>query len=355
MLAPAIPDFDQVTFGGEVSIENILPFATSQFQFGWAINVILFFTVLSNFAYPFSSNVLLPLQVIVVFAALIWIVVIQFLHWGLFAGARRQMAEQLVNARPWLLGQVRGTITGSNMTIWHQDVGLQIAINEIYRRFRRNAIVESTSNRPFSVVPTTCFVESDWHSFMDLLEHTTTGSLSALPATPEAHFCSIPAKRLPFLEMRLRGYRWQGTTSGAPWLLAAVFVFCAYLSIDPWGLPNPYLLSIPVLVLLLHVGRIALWTWHTRRQFSTSTRGYFGNKPSTEKMAASWFDSTDLFWMDENIWYKIPTRYIDKVRMDDSCIEILASGVSMKFHREGFSNYSAWLSACETATSFRNS
>jgi uncharacterized MnhB-related membrane protein len=257
----------------------------------------------------------------------------------------------LVLRRPWLLGLVHGTFSAACTTIWHKDLGVQLVSQDLPQHLSFNAYVVRANRRPFALVPTSSFFKRDWHTVLDTLELRQTGFLQSVPPPMGSHVCILESQRLSFLEMRLRGYRWVGGTSGGIWISAVAIAFFAARALNetvPFWL---VLGSVPVLILLLYLLRVALWTWHTKRQFSSEKRGYLLVPEDHPERTVSWFNEEVVFWCAGRMWLHIPMRYVDRIRVGFSVIEFRAKGTEMLFHREGFQSHANWIAACNAARS----
>lgn len=253
----------------------------------------------------------------------------------------------LVSRRPWLLGRVHGTFSAAFTTIWHGDLGIQLVSQDLLLHLSRNAYVIRSKGRPFALMPTSSFLEKDWHIVLDTLALKQTGFLQAIPPSTGSHVCVLDSQRLSFLEMRLRGYRWVGSTGGVSWIAAVLIAFYFYQSREE-TVPLWFALClVPVLIFLLYLFRVLLWTWHTKRQFSNETRGYLTVPKGHPERVLSWFNDDVVFWCTGRTWLHVPRRYVDKVRVGFSVIEFRAAGTEMLFHREGFQSHANWVAACE--------
>jgi len=253
----------------------------------------------------------------------------------------------LVNRRPWLLGRVHGTFSAAFTTIWHGELGIQLVSQDLPLHLSRNAYVIRALRRPFALIPTSSFLEKDWHTVLDTLALKQTGFLQAIPPSTGSHVCVLESQRLSFLEMRLKGYRWVGSTGGGTWIAAVVVAFYVYQSWEE-TVPVWFVFGlVPFLIFLLYLFQILLWTWHTRRQFSNETRGYLLVPDGHPGRIVSWFDDDVVFWSTGRTWLHVPMRYVDKVRVGFSVIEFRAGGTEMLFHREGFQSHANWVAACE--------
>ena len=260
----------------------------------------------------------------------------------------------LVQRRPWLLGPVHGTFSAACTTIWHKDLGVQLVSQDLPVYSSPNAYVAyvvRAKRRPFALVPTSSFFKRDWHTILDTLELRQTGFLQSIPPPAGSHVCILESQRLSFLEMRLRGYRWIGSSNGDVWIIAVALVFLTSralnLAVPAWLLFG----SVPVLILLLYLSRVALWTWHTKRQFANNERGYLTVPNDSPERTVSWFNEEVVFWCAGRMWLHIPMRYVDKIRVGFSVIEFRAKGTEMLFHREGFQSHEDWIAACNAARS----
>ena len=341
----------QVQFSGEVT-EGHLKAAYSNSFFSPFLMVPLYFlatcflvAVIVGSLRRFSFSVGISTIVFFVGAGLIYI-----WYWFLHV---EQRVSRLVKFRPWLLGPVHGTFSAAFTTIWHRDVGIQLVSQDLPNHLRFNSYVVSAERRPFSIVPSSCFFESDWHFVLDTLALLQTGFLINIPPANGSHVCILQSERLSFLEMRLRGFRWWPSVGGASWMVAAVMT---YFILNAFENPVSMWLvfaMIPSLVLVFYLFQVSLWTWHTKRQFANDTRGYFSvaeSELATQRChTVSWFNREIVFGCAGRMWIHFPVRFVEKVRIGFSAIEFRARGVDMIFHREGFQNHAAWLKALETA------
>lgn len=260
--------------------------------------------------------------------------------------------KRLIKQRPWLLGPVHGTFSAAFTTIWHRDVGIQLVSHDLIGHLSFNSYVVRAKGNPFAIVPTSCFYQSDWHEILDTIEQRQQGFLLPIPPVIGSHVCALRCRRLSFLETRLRGFRWKSSVGGISWYFAAVTAFALWQNVGgtiPIGL---ILAVIPALVFVFYLFRVALWTWHTKRQFANEKRGYFSVPEFKPGRAVSWFNRDVIFWNTGRMWIHIPPRYVEKVLVEFSVIEFQARGLDMQFHREGFQHHSEWLAACETAKAF---
>ncbi len=260
-----------------------------------------------------------------------------------------QKVKRLVKRRPWLLGRVHGTFSAACTTIWHGDLGIQLVSQDLPLHLSRNAYVIRANRRPFALVPTSCFFENDWHSVLDTLELRQSGLVQAIPPPSQSQVCILESLRLNFLGMRLRWYRWVGTTGGATWITAVVVAFYVSQALEETVPGWLVFCSVPVLVFLFYLFRVALWTWHTNRQFANERRGYLSVPEDHPERIVSWFNEEMVFWCSGRMWLHVPKRYLDDVRIGYSVIEFRAGSTEMLFHREGFQSHSSWLAACEAA------
>ena len=255
----------------------------------------------------------------------------------------------LMEYRPWLLGPVHGTFSAAFTTIWHKDVGIQLVSQDLFSHLSFNAYVVRAKGNSYAIVPTACFFESDWHLILDTLELRQPGFLMPIPPMRGANVCILPSRRLSFLEMRLRSYRWSASEGGASWLVAALLTYNLWWVVDDI-LPIWFMFAmVPALVFAFFLFRVALWTWHTKRQFANETRGYLAVPETEPGRTVSWFNHETIFWCAGRMWIHFPTRYVDRVRVDFSVIEFQARGIEMLFHREGFQSQADWLAACDTS------
>ena len=255
----------------------------------------------------------------------------------------------LVKYRPWLLGPVHGTFSAAFTTIWHREMGIQLISQDLSSYLSWNAYVVRANRRPFAIVPSECFEKSDWHSVLDTLEQRRAGFLLPIPPANDALVCTLLSGRLNFLETRLRGYRWRFSEGGAAWLVAALITMVSW----PWtesSLPDwAFFAAIPGLVLVFYFLRIAVWTWHTRRQFANELRGYLAVEETHPERVMNWFNSEVVFWSNGRMWIHMPIKFIDQIAVNFSSIEFKSRGIHMLFHREGFRDESHWLMACDKA------
>jgi hypothetical protein len=205
------------------------------------------------------------------------------------------------------------------------------------------------NRKPFTIVPSICYFEEDWHRVLDTLELKQPGFLHLNPPPEKSHICTLLIDRLSFLDMRLRGCRWNWSGAGLSWLGAIIVtvLFWNFVLVD-----SPILwqiVSIPLLVLVSKVFRVSFWTWHTKRQFANERRGYFALAKEVSKRSVHWFTDDTVFWSDGLMWIQMPVRFITRVRVEFSVIEFYARGMEFRFHREGFQNHEAWLAAVGAA------
>ncbi len=270
------------------------------------------------------------------------------IYW--FAYVERRVGR-LIQNRPWLLGPVHGTFSAAFVTIWHRDFGMQLVSQDLPDQLCVNSYVVRAEKRPFALVPSSSFYESDWHFVLDTIALLQPGFLIPIPPPSGSHVCTLLSERLNFLETRLRGYHWSPSEGGASWVVAAVltyFVLIAFENAVPMWL---VFAMIPTLVLVFFLIRVTLWTLHTKWQFANDSRGYFSAAEAETETetgrTVSWFDGEVVFWCVGRMWIHFPIRYVEHVRVGYSAIEFRARGMDLIFHREGFQKHAAWLAACE--------
>ncbi len=330
--------------GQAYSVLSCLPFLRAPL-FLLAAGAFVFFVFLSWFSFSLGLAIIVFSVGAGLAALMVWLLCVE------------PRVSRLIQYRPWLLGPVHGTFSAAFTTIWHRDFGIQLVSQDLPSHLSFNSYVVRAGQRPFAIVPSSSFYESDWHFVLDTLALLQPGFLIPIPPENGSHVCTLLSERLNFLETRLRGYRWSPSEGGASWVVAAVLTYLFLLTFEN-AVPMWLVFAmIPSLVLVFFLFRVTLWTWHTKRQFASETRGYFSiaeaAKETETRQTVSWFNREIVFWCVGRMWIHFPVRYVESVSVGFSAIEFQARGMSLKFHREGFQNQAAWLAACETAGKIR--
>ncbi|MEI8211945.1 MAG: hypothetical protein WCI02_07335 [Planctomycetota bacterium] len=288
---------------------------------------------------------------------------------GFWLGHRylsRARAAKCIAKRPWLIGKVHGSISGSRLTVWHNDVCVQTTDRTYFDEAFKGVVIYPRGPSPLAFVPSTCFYEHEWQEIYEDYRRDRTIPL-VLEAPPEgAWVCRIAMNRLPYLDDRILAVRWR-LSQNSFWI-AIVIGLLVFLFIRPHERFGPWItIALPIVVWsILEVGRFTWSRMSLRRQFLASDKSGYQidldqvtepshldplSRPSSPSSVMQWFTNETILSSDLMFWIRCPTRTIEQVRIDDLAIEFYVGGLCMTFHREGFDGPDAWLSACQAARS----
>jgi hypothetical protein len=242
LVPPRAADFDEAPFAGTVTSRHV---ATTY----WTPNRVLawgaFFFIAGPLALSAISARPVDMQSAWIMSGVLLVTVLCSLWFSLhlsFSGLGIQRYQsRLAKTRPWLVGQVHGSVNATCLTYWSDGFGMALRHSDLYKRISNRGLVIYHNGLPTAVVPTTCFMQSDWHSALDLMQLRLADPLGVVFPPPGSHVCSVPNERLEFLNNRLRGTRWNPPSNTAPIFLCAVLIYLfmsltgVYLSVPVQG------------------------------------------------------------------------------------------------------------------------
>ena len=240
---PASP-VSQVSFSGEVTEAHLAK--TFEIASGPMFAALCFYIISISLCAGLLNQVYGAPVAVAIFAFGILTAVLLVVLTGMVVEPR---VRKLIRYRPWLLGKVHGTFSSAFTTIWHSDVGIQLVSHDLSRHVNKSGYVMRANRKPFAIVPSICFFEEDWHRVLDTLELKQPGFLHLNPPPEKSHICTLLIDRLSFLDMRLRGGRWNWSGAGLSWLGAIIVtvLFWNFVLVDSpilWQIVSIHMISV---------------------------------------------------------------------------------------------------------------
>lgn len=334
-------------FSGDLDVLRIENHFGSRLQIGCIVPLVLVSGLIWGGILSYGLGVLGIALVAFVASFVLWFV------WIRYVGKNHAM--RLLKRRPWLAGPLHGVASSGRLTVWHNDLCIQTAMQGYMVDTKRGMISypDTESTFPWAMIPSSCFFQDQWYDLLSTLSHHRRAERLIVQAATEGSWdCILSPQRSLALKNRTKPLSLK-PNGGILVIFLVLGIWLNFVSRSLNYETSFTLVGVLALFLgayvLIEILRVIYFRFQVVRQFAEGNNEAYRNVPAGQEPQLQWFSKEQVLFSDTNHWVLCPVKYVQRVKVRVYWIEFRIGDQTVLFHREGFADEASWRGACQDA------